>query len=67
MLERLDGHWRKVLRFMYDFRIPFDNNLSERDVRMMKVRQKISGTFHPPDMASIFREMRRFISTVRKQ
>jgi transposase len=67
LLERLDNHWSGVLGFMYDFRIPFDNNLSERDVRMMKLRQKISGTFRSPDMAQAFCRTRSFISTVRKQ
>jgi transposase len=66
LLLRLRDRKADVLRFTADFDVPFTNNQAERDIRMMKLRMKISGGFRTVVGAEIFAAMRSVISTARK-
>lgn len=67
LLVCLSDNREEVLRFLYDAKVPFMNNDAERDLGMVKCKQKISGGFRTSMGAEYFARIRGFISTLRKQ
>ena len=67
LIRQLRERRNKVLRFLTDLRVPFDNNPAERDLRMPKLKQKVPGCFRSNTSTEDFAIIRSYLSTRRKQ
>lgn len=67
LLNRLKKYKENHLMFLYDFNMPFDNNLSERDLRHVKIKQKVSGHFNSMKGIKIYLNIKSIIGTLKKQ
>ena len=67
LVRRLDERRAEVLRFLHDFRVPFTNNEIERDLRMVKLHEKVSGGWRSEKGARAFLRVRSYLATARKQ
>ena len=67
LLETFVNRREQIMRFVHNKDVPFDNNLAERDIRMVKLKQKISGCFRTLHGAQVFCRIRSYISTIHKQ
>ena len=66
LIERLDTHKASVCLFINNFAVPFDNNLAERDIRMVKTKTKVSGCFRSLDGAENYLKIMSYVGTVKK-
>jgi transposase len=66
LIERLDTHKASVCLFVYNFAVPFDNNLAERDIRMIKTKSKVSGCFRSLEGAENYLKIMSYVGTVKK-
>ena len=67
LIERLDILKASVCLFARDFSVPFDNNLAERDLRMVKTKTKVSGCFRSMDGARDYLKIMSYVGTAKKQ
>lgn len=67
LLRRLWSYEQSILSFLFDVRLEPTNNRAERDIRMVKLRDKISGCFRNEAIAQVWMKCRSYIATARKQ